>query len=88
MAFVPGTDHLYTSEHGPSVDDEINIRLQASYGWDPDTGSGSYDMTDTRKFPTAVPSVWSSGSPTLAVADIEVLGPAWGRYRGCSPSPR
>ncbi|MCP2161195.1 Glucose/arabinose dehydrogenase, beta-propeller fold [Williamsia serinedens] len=87
LAFVPGTDRLYTSEHGPTVDDEVNLEQpRANYGWDPDTGSGSYDesvpMTDTRKFPTAVPSVWSSGDPTLAVADIEVLGPVWGKYRG------
>ena len=26
--------------------------------------------------------MWSSGDPTLAIADIEVLGPVWGKYSG------
>ncbi|MGZ8176559.1 PQQ-dependent sugar dehydrogenase [Williamsia sp. SKLECPSW1] len=87
MTFLPGTDRLYTTEHGPTIDDEVNLEVPgANYGWDPDTGTGAYDesvpMTDTRKFPSAVGAVWSSGDPTLAVADVEVLGPSWGKYSG------
>ncbi|MGJ0120470.1 PQQ-dependent sugar dehydrogenase [Williamsia sp. MIQD14] len=87
LAFAPGTDRLYTTEHGPTVDDELNLeRPQANYGWDPNTGSGSYDenvpMTDETRHPGSVPAVWSSGDPTLAVADLEFLGPSWREYNG------
>ncbi|WP_307851697.1 PQQ-dependent sugar dehydrogenase [Williamsia sp. CHRR-6] len=87
MAFAPGTDRLYTSEHGPTIDDEINLEVpQGNYGWDPDTAAAGYDedvpMTDTDRHPGSIPAVWSSGRPTLAVADIDFLGPQWGPRAG------
>lgn len=87
LALQPGTGRIYAAEHGPAVDDEVNlIRPGGNYGWDPNSG-GRYDqdvpMTDTRAFPDAVPAVWSSGAPTLAPGGAAFLDdPAWGEWNG------
>jgi len=90
VAVQPGTGAVYTAEHGPSSNDEVNlIRAGANYGWDPSQGGtvGGYDegvpMTDTRRYPDAVPAVWQSGSTTQAVCAAAFLrGPQWGAYDG------
>ncbi len=90
VATQPGTGAVYTAEHGPSSNDEVNrIRSGANYGWDPSQGGtvGGYDegvpMTDTQRFPDAVPAVWQSGSTTQAVCAAAFLsGPQWGAYDG------
>ena len=68
VAVQPGTGAVYTAEHGPSFNDEVNrIRAGANYGWDPSQGGtvGGYDesvpMTDRERFPDAVPAIWQSG---------------------------
>jgi glucose/arabinose dehydrogenase len=86
IAVQPGTDAVYTAEQGSQVDDEVNLATDGgNYGWDP-VGSGEYDesvpMTDT-EIPGAVPAVWSSGDPTIAVSGITFLtGEQWGSYDG------
>lgn len=85
LALRPGSGQIVAAEHGPSVDDEINVLVPGgNYGWDP--GSGGYDesvpMTDP-DITGAIPAVWSSGSPTVAVSGATFLdGPQWGRYDG------
>jgi glucose/arabinose dehydrogenase len=77
---------VFSVEHGPSRDDEVNLlRAGANYGWDPD-GSGGYDesvpMTDP-DIPDAVAAVWSSGDPTLATSGATFLdGDQWGDLDG------
>jgi glucose/arabinose dehydrogenase len=73
-----------SAEHGPSIDDEINLLVAGNFGWDPVPGyKESVPMTDLEKFPDAIPAVWSSGSPTLALAGATFLeGPAWGTWDG------
>jgi aldose sugar dehydrogenase len=86
----PGTERLFITEHGPDVDDEINIlRAGANYGWDPSRGGtrNTYDesvsMTDTQRFPDAVPAVWSSGENTEAICGASFLtGEQWGDLQG------
>lgn len=86
----PGTGRVFTAEHGPSTDDEVNLlRPGGNYGWDPSQGGtvGGYDesvpMTDLDRFPDAVPAVWSSGSPVEAICGLAVLsGPRWGGLDG------
>ncbi len=86
LAVRPGTGQVFSVEHGPTRDDEVNLlREGANYGWNP-VGSGEYDesvpMTDT-SIPGAVPAVWSSGVPTLAASGATFLdGPQWGDYDG------
>ena len=90
VAVQPGTGRLFIAEHGPDVDDEINLlRPGGNYGWDP-SQSGiveSYDenvpMTDLVRFPDAVPAVWSSGGSTEAICGAAFLeGPQWGSLQG------
>ena len=81
----PGTGQMWSVEHGPDRDDEIN-RLFAggNYGWDPVPGyNESVPMTDFAKFPNAVPAVWSSGPITFAVSGATFLhGSGWGTWEG------
>ncbi len=86
LAVRPGGRQVFSVEHGPDRDDEVNLlREGGNYGWDPD-GGGSYDesvpMTDP-DIAGAVPAVWSSGSPTLATSGATFLdGAEWGDYEG------
>ncbi|MGY1801996.1 PQQ-dependent sugar dehydrogenase [Blastococcus sp. SYSU D00922] len=86
LAVRPGTDQVFSVEHGPDRDDEVNLlREGGNYGWDPD-GGGSYDesvpMTDPA-IDGAVAAVWSSGEPTLATSGATfVTGSEWGAYDG------
>ncbi len=81
---------VFTAEHGPSTDDEVNVlKAGGNYGWDPSQGGtvGGYDedvpMTDLERFPDAVPAVWSSGRPTEAICDAAFLvGEQWGNLNG------
>ncbi|HEX6918249.1 MAG TPA: PQQ-dependent sugar dehydrogenase, partial [Phycicoccus sp.] len=90
VAVQPRTGAVYTAEHGPSFNDEVNrIRPGANYGWDPSRGGtvGGYDesvpMTDLGRFPDAVPAVWQSGRTTQAVCAAEFLeGEQWGAFDG------
>ena len=81
LALRPGTRQMWAVEHGPRVDDEINLLVAGgNYGWDPVPGyNESVPMTDRVKFPGAVEAKWSSGSPTLAVSGgIFLEGKQWG----------
>lgn len=85
LAVQPGTGEVFSVEHGPDVDDEVNIlEPGANYGWAPGPG---YDegvpMTDLDRFPDAVEAVWSSGDPTHATSGAVFLqGEDWGAWDG------
>jgi glucose/arabinose dehydrogenase len=85
MAFRT-TDGLgMSAEHGPSIDDEINLLVEGNFGWDPGAGyiEPGVPMTDTEKYPDAVEAVWSSGSPTLAISGATFIeGSGWGNWDG------
>ncbi|MGH3788107.1 MAG: PQQ-dependent sugar dehydrogenase [Pseudonocardiaceae bacterium] len=90
VAVQPGTDRIFTAEHGPRIDDEINLlRAGGHYGWDPSRGGteDSYDesvpMTDLRRFPDAVAAVWSSGRTIEAICGAAFInGAQWGDMQG------
>ena len=85
LALRPGISQMWSVEHGPRVDDEINLLVAGrNYGWDPVPGyNETVPMTDLVKFPGAVEARWSSGSPTLAVSGgIFLEGGQWGVWEG------
>jgi len=84
MAFRSADDLGVSVEHGPSVDDEVNLLVEGNFGWDP---GPNYDegvpMTDLVKFPDAVEAIWSTGSSTLALSGAGFIeGGAWGDWDG------
>ncbi|WP_051515804.1 PQQ-dependent sugar dehydrogenase [Candidatus Blastococcus massiliensis] len=87
LAVRPGTGEVYSVEHGPDRDDEVNLlRPGANFGWDPDGAGGGYDesvpMTDP-EIEGAVPAVWDSGAPPIAPSGGTFLdGAEWGDYDG------
>jgi glucose/arabinose dehydrogenase len=91
LAFRPTDGQLYTVEHGPACDDELNKAVNgANYGWDPVGPTGVYildealnPMTDLAKFPTATKAVYSSGCPTVAPSGATFLtGSQWKAWDG------
>jgi len=84
IAFRSRDDLGVSAEHGPSVDDEVNLLVAGNFGWDPVPGyTDTVPMTDLGKFPDAVEAIWSSGSPTLALSGATfVEGGGWGDWNG------
>jgi glucose/arabinose dehydrogenase len=90
VAVRPGSGQVFTAEHGPTFDDEINLlRAGGNYGWDPSKGDteSSYDedvpMTDTDRFPDAIRPLWTSGTITEAICGAAFLtGTQWGPLEG------
>ena len=85
LALRPGTTQMWSAEHGPDRDDEVNALVRGgNYGWDPVPGyNQAVPMTDTVKFPSAVRARWSSGYPTVATSGVTFLqGSSWGRWEG------
>ena len=85
LAVNRDTGAVYSVEHGPDRDDEINrLVAGANYGWDPVPGyNESVPMTDLAKFPGARPALWSSGVPADALSGATFLrGGGWSSWDG------
>lgn len=90
VALRPDSEQVFTAEHGPDKNDEVNlIQSGKNYGWDPSQGGtvGGYDesveMTDLQRFPDAVPAKWQTGEITEAVCAATFLeGDQWGTLNG------
>jgi glucose/arabinose dehydrogenase len=90
VALRPDSDQVFTAEHGPSKNDEVNlVAAGKNYGWDPSQGGtvGGYDegveMTDLQRFPDAVAAKWQTGDMTEAVCAATFLsGDEWGAMNG------
>ncbi len=85
LALRPGGEQMWSVEHGPRVDDEINLLAAGgNYGWNPVPGYNErVPMTDLAEFPDAVEASWSSGAPTLAPSGgIFLEGEQWGAWEG------
>ncbi len=84
VATHPVTGEIWTVEHGPDRDDEINrIVPGGNFGWNPVPGyNESVPMTDLAEFPAAVTAAWATGRPTLALADNTFLSSElWGAWQ-------
>jgi glucose/arabinose dehydrogenase len=83
LAFRPSNATLWSAEHGPDRDDEVNRGVSGNFGWNPVPGyNENVPMTDLAEFPDAVPARWSSGAPTVATAGITWLtGDRWGIWQ-------
>lgn len=85
LSLRPGTNEMWSVEQGTGRDDEVN-RLVAggNYGYDPVPGyNEGVPMTDLAKYPNAVPAVFATGAPTLALSGGTWLsGSQWGGLDG------
>ncbi|MGB8224381.1 MAG: PQQ-dependent sugar dehydrogenase [Polyangiales bacterium] len=84
IAFRSGDGLGVSAEHGPSIDDELNLLVAGNFGWNPVPGyNESVPMTDLDSYPDAVAAIWSSGAPTLAPSGATFLeGDRWGDWNG------
>lgn len=84
LALRPGTNTMWTVEHGTGRDDEVNIGVTGNFGWDPVPGYvENAPMTDLTKFPDAIEANWSSGNPTTATSGATFIsGTDWQGYNG------
>jgi glucose/arabinose dehydrogenase len=85
LAFRPGNGQPFAVEHGPGINDEVNLLFNGhNYGWNPVPGyNESVPMTDFGEFPAAIGAAWSSGSPTVAPSGATFLsGPQWKAWDG------
>ncbi len=84
LAIRPGTSQVWTSEHGPDRDDEVNFLGSGNnHGWNPVGGGKFYNESVPMTFAGATPARWSSGAPTLATSGMTWLdGARWKGWNG------
>lgn len=86
VAFEPGTGAVYAVEHGPSVNDEMNVIVAGgNYGWPCYTGASTQHATDPACGPASayLPPVWASGGVTIATSGMTFVDhPLWGEWSG------
>jgi glucose/arabinose dehydrogenase len=86
IAFQPGSNAPYATEHGPNINDEVNHLVGGgNSGWDPVPDyTETVPMTDLLKFPDAMIPAWRSGdSFTLAPSGCAFLnGSQWKSWNG------
>jgi len=85
IAIRPGTDQVYAVEHGPEVNDEVNLIVAGgNYGWPCYTGSGSsYQPSGCGPASSYRNPLWSSGTSTIATSGAAFVGGSqWADYNG------
>ena len=86
IAIRPGTDQVYAAEHGPDVNDEVNLIVAGgNYGWPCYTGAGSpYQTSGCGPASSYRNSLWSSGNSTIATSGAAFVGGQlqWQDYDG------
>lgn len=85
LTFRKGKNQMWTAEHGPARDDEVNKILKGrNYGWSPTPGyNEARSMTDKSRYPKAYSAKWRSGSSTVATSGATfVTGSQWQSWNG------
>ncbi|HET7684786.1 MAG TPA: PQQ-dependent sugar dehydrogenase [Candidatus Limnocylindria bacterium] len=87
IAIRPGTDQVYAAEHGPDVNDEINLIVPGgNYGWPCYTGFGTPESPSVCGGAPASNyrnPLWASGGATIATSGAAFAsGPQWADYNG------
>jgi glucose/arabinose dehydrogenase/putative cell wall-binding protein len=85
IAFRPGTDQVYAVEHGPDVNDEVNlIEPGGNYGWPCYTGPGlAHQTSGCSPASNYRSALWSSGSSTIATSGAAFAsGASWADFDG------
>lgn len=84
LALHPRTDEMWSVEHGPSRDDEVNRLVQpgGNAGWNPVPGyNEAVPMTDVLLGGNVFSPAWATGSPTLALSGGDwTSGADWGAW--------
>lgn len=86
LAFRPGTDELWSTEHGPRGGDELNrVRKGNNYGWPKVTFGMNYNgtpITEHTHLPGMEPPVWH-WTPSIAVCGMAfVQGDRYPEWKG------
>ena len=95
----PGAGQAFVAEHGPNHTDEVTALVPGgNAGWDPQRRPGlncpsdycgyggderTMPMTDTERFPNAMPAAWTNSGRSAGMGAAEFLtGPQWGAWNG------
>jgi glucose/arabinose dehydrogenase len=95
----PGAGQAFVAEHGPNHTDEVTALVPGgNAGWDPQERPGlncpggycgyggnerTMPMTDTERFPNAMPPAWTNTGRSAGMGAAEFLtGPQWGAWNG------
>jgi putative cell wall-binding protein len=85
IAIRPGTDQVYAAEHGPDVNDEVNLIVAGgNYGWPCYTGPGwAYQTSGCGPSSSYRNPLYSSGGSTIATSGAAFVGGSqWADYNG------
>lgn len=85
IAIRPGTNQVYAVEHGPDVNDEVNLVVAGgNYGWPCYTGAGApYQTSGCGPATSYRNSLWSSGNSTIATSGAAFAGGSqWTDFNG------
>lgn len=85
LAFQPSTSSGMSVEHGPGIDDEVNLIVTGDFGWHPNSGAcgSSYCENVPMTAAGAIAAVWSSGGVTPAPSGASFLsGAQWEGWDG------
>lgn len=85
LAIRPDTGEVFEVEHGPNVNDEINLVVAGgNYGWPCYTGAAQPNATSGCQAASAYRApLWASGSSTIATSGAAVTrGVQWADFAG------